>query len=143
MAGVAILETAIKRYAKEYGNHGDNKVLEAITTCLHEKDSLLLSSGAVKLMNSYISANDYAEVHSLPAFTSVEEFTDWIVFGDEEDWEDEEERLVYESVDIGTLLSYVAKAGNLDACIILNNDTFRITREMAQKILEENYLGVK
>lgn len=133
-----VIEAAIRRFTRN-ASSDDAEVREAILSRLKNNGDLLLSQGAVKFLNDYIENKDSAKIISIPAFTSLKEFTDWFVDLDADDWEgeDDTENLIVAHVSIREILEYISNASDKDDYIKLNQGAFYITPSMAKEILEE------
>ena len=98
-----------------------------------------MPSGALELMDNITKSGDYSKVPWLLTFTSEAQYLDWHLWPDEINWEPAWEE-DYEKSDatwekLGKLLSFIAKAENKNAAIVLNQTAFYITPQIAQDLL--------
>lgn len=82
------------------------------------------ASGAVGLMDSIRTNEDYTDVPWLLAFTSNGQYLEWYLWPDEMNrllaWEEDSDRADVTDVKLHEALSCIAKAENEDAAVVLN-----------------------
>lgn len=134
------IEAALSRYTKDEEDN-PKEVIAALSVHLQNGGYLQVPNGALQLMDGISESGSYSDVPWLLAFTSDQKYLEWHLWPDEINWEPAWEE-DYEQMDVAgeqlaKMLSFIAKAENKNAAIVLNQDEFYITPDIARKILSD------
>lgn len=136
-----MIEAPLSRYEHDEEDN-PQEVIAALTAHLHNGGYLRMPSGAVALMDSIRTKENYTDVPWLLAFTSNDQYLEWHLWPDEMNWvpawEEDYDRADVTDVKLHEILSCIAKAQNEDAAVVLNQEAFFITPQMAQVILSND-----
>lgn len=127
--GDSIIEAALLRYHKDNSLENKAAVLDAIYMRMKDDGCFLLPPNAVRQFDECVANADYDGAISIEAYTSDREFFMGL---DEED-----DKATYTTeVKIHDLLSFIAKATDVEAGIDINYDkNFYLSRDIARSIL--------
>ena len=134
-----IIEAALMRYDSEDDTADPQEVITALSCHLQNGGYLQMPNGAIELMDNITKSGNYSKVPWLLAFTSEAKYLDWHLWPDEINWEPawyedyEKSDATWEK--LGKLLSFIAKAENKNAAIVLNQTAFYITPQIARDLL--------